>query len=427
MAQQNIVPRLPIQTLLQLLRFLTSTTRLRLTILLTFFSILSPVISSSATSTTRSYPSSHPVSSTIQKGFNYASTTDFSSNFTMARSLNFTSARLYTMIEPSTTADPISAIPAAISTNTTLLLGLWASAGSDAFSSELSALESAISTYKQPFVNLIVGISVGSEDLYRYGSQQQTQTQNPGVNADTISSYVDRTREVLHNTENGIAEDVPIGHVDTWGIWRDFPGIETVIEKIDWIGMNTFPYWQSNDDNSPSNGKSLFDEAYQATLKFKKEVWITETGFPVLGNRSGESTPSTNNAQKYWRDVGCGELFGSVNTWWYTLQDEGSTGSEPSFGIVGKNGSVLFDLSCKGVGKQSDDDDTETSSASSSTSSGANPQTGAGTATTTLASATANAAAGSRWKWRWRSADISPLARSSRVVKLLASATFFYI
>ena len=45
-----------------------------------------------------------------------------------------------------TTSDVISAIPAAISTKTSLLLGLWASGGDVGFANELTALKAAISS-----------------------------------------------------------------------------------------------------------------------------------------------------------------------------------------------------------------------------------------------------------------------------------------
>merc|ERR1711939_520708 len=69
------------------------------------------------------------------RGFNYASQGQsydgFASQFKTAASLagadDFTSARLYTMIQEGTTNTPIDAIQAAIDTNTTLLLGLGGS------------------------------------------------------------------------------------------------------------------------------------------------------------------------------------------------------------------------------------------------------------------------------------------------------------
>lgn len=110
------------------------------------------------------------------KGFNYGSTfsngapkqqSDFEAEFSAAQKLagapGFTSARLYSMVQPGSASDSIAAIPAAINTKTTLFLGLWASAGDAAFDNELTALKSAISTYGDAFTTIVDGISVGME------------------------------------------------------------------------------------------------------------------------------------------------------------------------------------------------------------------------------------------------------------------------
>lgn len=67
---------------------------------------------------------------------------DFTDQFNAAKELpgtdgQFTSARLFTMIQGGSDGDIISAIQAAIDTDTTVLLGLWASAGQEAFDGEL--------------------------------------------------------------------------------------------------------------------------------------------------------------------------------------------------------------------------------------------------------------------------------------------------
>lgn len=114
------------------------------------------------------------------QGFNYGSAftdgsaitqRDYENRFSTAQQLvgasGFTSARLFTMIQAGSTNTPTQAIPAAISTKTSLLLGLFLSSDTAVFNNELDALRSAIATYGQEFIDLIAGISVGSEDLYR--------------------------------------------------------------------------------------------------------------------------------------------------------------------------------------------------------------------------------------------------------------------
>jgi len=164
-------------------------------------------------------------------GFNAGSTftdgsakqqSDFVAEFNRAKSLpgtngEFTSARLYTMIQGGTTDTPISAIPAAIDTQTTLLLGLWASAGQADFTNELTALTSAISQYNTSFTSLIAGISVGSEDLYRNSPTGiLANGYNAGAQPTDIVSFIGQIRAAIAQTP---ASGLPIGHVDTWTAW----------------------------------------------------------------------------------------------------------------------------------------------------------------------------------------------------------------
>ncbi|KAK5134797.1 hypothetical protein LTR04_004662, partial [Oleoguttula sp. CCFEE 6159] len=168
-------------------------------------------------------------SAQVYKGFNYGSTftndaakvqADFQNEFTTAQRLvgtsGFSSARLYTMIQGGTTNTPIEAIPAAIATKTTLLLGLWASAGQANFNNELAALSSAIKTYGTAFTDLIAGISVGSEDLYRISPTGIINLSGAGAQPADVANYIGQVRSLVAGTG---ASGKPIGHVDTWTAW----------------------------------------------------------------------------------------------------------------------------------------------------------------------------------------------------------------
>jgi len=296
------------------------------------------------------------------QGFNYGATntdnspttqSQYQDRFTTAQNLvgasGFASARLYTMIQAGTTNTPTEAIQAAIDTKTTLLLGLWGSGGQSGINNELAALSSALSQYGSAFTSLIVGISVGSEDLYRISPTGVENMSGVGTGPDVISSYISQVRSAIANTG---ASSKPVGHVDTWTAWVNSSNV-AVISASDFIGMDAYPYFQNTMTNAIDNGYSLFFAAYDATVSVAggKQVWVTETGWPVSGPTSNLAVPSLQNAQTYWDAVGCGRLFGRVNTWWYTLQDAFPTTPNPSFGIVGStlSNNPLFDLSCSGV------------------------------------------------------------------------------
>jgi len=181
-------------------------------------------------------------------GFNYGSTftdgsakqqSDFEAEFNRAKSLQgtngeFTSARLYTMIQGATADTPISAIPAAINTQTTLLLGLWASAGQADFTNEVTALTSAINQYGTAFTSLIAGISVGSEDLYRVSPTGIENDSGAGANPADLVNYINQVRSAISGTS---ASGASIGHVDTWTAWVNGTN-DAVISAVDWLGMD---------------------------------------------------------------------------------------------------------------------------------------------------------------------------------------------
>lgn len=101
--------------------------------------------------------------------------------------------------------------------------------------------------------------------------------------------------------------------------------------------------------NGIDNGPQLFFDAYDATVGAAggKDVWITETGWPVSGPVSGQAEANVKNAKYFWDKVACPSL-GKINTYWYTLQDSYPNTPSPSFGVLGTNLGTkpLFDLSC---------------------------------------------------------------------------------
>jgi len=310
------------------------------------------------------------------QGFNYGSTKtdgsfmyeqDFQDKFSTAKNLvgtsGFASARLYTMIQGgSSTNEPTQAIAAAITEDTSLLLGLWASGGQDGINAEIIALKAAISKWGDDFTSRVVGISVGSEDLYRVSPTGIAAKSGYGAEPSELVSYIKQVRSAIAGTSLSGAQ---IGHVDTWTSWVNGSN-SAVAENCDWIGFDAYPYFQNSMSNGIGSGKQLFNDALEATKKAVggKDVWITETGWPVSGPTENLAIPSTENAETYWQEVGC-PLFGNVNTWWFTLQDSDPSVPSPSFGIVGSSLSTkpLFDLSCNA--KSSSSSASKSSSASS--------------------------------------------------------------
>lgn len=268
---------------------------------------------------------------TVILGFNAGATddtnkpktqADFEKEFKTAKSLqgapgNFTTIRLYSNIQAGTDNTPIAAFPAAIATNTKLLLGIWAS-GTTNVDNELNALQAAIKQYGTKLTDLVVGISVGSEDLYRVSEPGIRNKSGVGNSAEMIVKFIKDTRSKLAGT--ALAK-IKVTHVDTWTAWVNTSN-KAVIDNVDFLAVNAFPFYESEKDNQISNAGSLLSSAISATegVAQGKDVWITETGWAYSGPAFGAAQATVDNAGKYWKEVGCA-LFGKRNVFWYTLRD----------------------------------------------------------------------------------------------------------
>jgi glucan endo-1,3-beta-D-glucosidase len=272
---------------------------------------------------------------------------DFEKEFKTAKSLqgapgNFSTVRLYSNIQWETKDTPIAAFPAAIATNTKLLLGIWAS-GTDNIDSELKALNAAIEEYGSKLTDLVVGLSVGSEDLYRVSEPGIRNKAGVGNDAASIVKFIKTARQKLASSP---LKDVKITHVDTWTAWVNGSN-KAVIDEIDFLSVNAFPFYESELDNTIGNAGSLLASALQATegVANGKDVWITETGWAYKGPAFGAADSTVDNAGTYWKEVGCA-LFGKWNVFWYTLRDA-NPANEVKFAITDNlSTKARFDLSC---------------------------------------------------------------------------------
>jgi glucan endo-1,3-beta-D-glucosidase len=336
---------------------------------------LTALIASIATAKTADMP-------TGLRGFNsgafktdYSSkmASDFEEEMTTAQNLVgspgvFNSMRLYTNIQDGTKDTPISAFDAAIKTNTTLLLGIWCSDVTN-IDAELKALMSAINDKGSALADLIVAISVGSEDLYRVSEAGIRNKAGVGTSPDKLLGFIRDTRAAIKGT---LLANVPVGHVDTWNVWTNTSN-QPVLDAVDFAGADLYPYYEDDKGNAFSNITNVWDYTYglvsKATKKAGKPLWVTETGYPTTGPKWGEAVPSLNNAAEYWQEIGCNRLFADgVNTWWYNLRDS-NPDNKQSFAITDDlNTTPKFDLTCsaksgapapvnKNGGEESDDGD----------------------------------------------------------------------
>ncbi|KAF2454089.1 glycoside hydrolase family 17 protein [Lineolata rhizophorae] len=249
---------------------------------------------------------------------------DWETAFTVMQSQPgyFTSFRLFASSDCDTLA---RAVPAAISTGSQLLVGVWATDDGH-FGAEKAALEAAINQYGTDWM---IAISVGSEDLYR---------------GDISGDYMAQKIYDVRGMVRAMGVDKEVGHVDTWTAWVDAAN-EVVITACDFVGMDGYPYFQgATIEQAPEVFWQSVTDTRNAVNRVKPGtwVWVTETGHPVSGDNFGPSVASVSNAQSYWNRVAC-ECFNSVHVFWYAYQDYNSN---PSFGVIDANLNSIYDLSC---------------------------------------------------------------------------------
>jgi glucan endo-1,3-beta-D-glucosidase len=327
---------------------------------------------------------------------------DFEAEFTTAQNLvgapgKFNAVRLYTNIQAYSQDDPIQAFQAAIKTNTSILLGVWAS-GTTSIDNEINALKKAVDQYGQPFIDLVIAVSIGSEDLYRNSVVGISNKAGIGNQPEAIVGFINDFRNAFANTP---LASKPIGHVDTWDVWPNATN-NPVLDAVDWIGVDEYPYFENGKGNDIKNAPALFDKAYNAVVAVagSKPVWVTETGWPVSGPNWDQAVPSVANAQYYWDNIGCRSLFGKIATFWYTLRDANTTDA-PSFEITQDLSTTpTFNLTCpttfdvpSTTGSGSSNSSTKSGTSSDDSSNGSGSSSSSGSAASPSSSKNASARA----------------------------------
>jgi len=252
-------------------------------------------------------------------------------------------------------------------------LGIWCS-GTTSIQNDLTALQTAITQYGDKFAKLVIGISVGSEDLYRNSATGVANKAGVGADPKVVAGFISQVRSTIKGTS---LASVPVGHVDTWDVWGNSSNA-AVVDAIDFLGTDAYPFFESNrGDNSIGQAVPLWNQALQASLAAAngKPVWITETGWPYDGPNWGQAVPSTANAKTYWDEVGC-SLFGKMNTFWFTLRDT-NPDDKNQFAITDNLSTTpRFNLTCPAV--QASASTTTSSSTASATGSSSSSAVGGG-------------------------------------------------
>ncbi|PHH90997.1 hypothetical protein CDD83_2018 [Cordyceps sp. RAO-2017] len=275
---------------------------------------------------------------------------DYRDEFLAAKSLpgtdgKFTAVRLFTCLKPESKDELLPAFAAAVETNTSMLLGIWTS-GTKSIDNEIKGLKRAIEKWGDKFTKLVVGMSIGSEDLYRASEDGVKNKAGIGNSVENIIGFVEKYRKEMNDTP---LARVPVGHVDVWKVWRNQSN-KALADTLDFVGLDAYAYYENDLDNTITNASALFDMSFNATrgtVGADKPIWITEIGWPSSGPDWGKGVSSVKNAKYFWDEVGCRKLFNKMPTFWYILRDS-NPDNKMKFAVAEKGNlnKPVFDLSC---------------------------------------------------------------------------------
>ena len=137
---------------------------------------------------------------------------------------------------------------------------------------------------------------------------------------------------------------IPVGYVDAY---YEFTARPKITEACDVILANCYPYWEAcHMDYSLMYMKQMFYQAMQAGGG-KKQVIISETGWPSEGEDYNGAQPSMENAVKYFLNTQLWSEKENIDIFYFTSFDEswkvGAEGDVGAYwGIWDKNEIIKY-------------------------------------------------------------------------------------
>jgi len=185
---------------------------------------------------------------------------------------------------------------------------------------------------EEEILNLIQVAKEGHADIVAVGNELLLREE---LHEDQLIEYINRVKKEL--------PDIPVGYVDAYYIFRDYP---TVADACDVILSNCYPFWECcSIEYSLDYMKHMYQIA--KTVAKGKRVIITETGWPTIGEKYGGAQPSYENAMRYFIETYEWAKEDDIDIFYFSsfdedwkVTDEGEYGS--SWGIWDKNGTNKF-------------------------------------------------------------------------------------
>ncbi|WP_166959415.1 MFS transporter [Yeosuana marina] len=157
-------------------------------------------------------------------------------------------------------------------------------------------VQSLIKLIKEDLVDIA---AVGNEVLYRGELSEQT-----------IINSINLVKKASKNT--------PVGYVDAY---YEFINRPQLVAACDVILANCYPYWEGADIKIAG---FYLQEMYHKTVEAAqgKKVIITETGWPSIGERTGDAEPSKGNVMTYYIKTQLWAENENVDVFYFSSFDE---------------------------------------------------------------------------------------------------------
>jgi len=264
-------------------------------------------------------------------------TTDYEADFdAIAKN---SAARLVRMYSASDCYSASNVLPAAKAKNFKVVLGIWPDVPTS-YNQDLGN----ISTYAPQYKDVVWGVSVGSETMYR-----------KNFTGAQLASKIQDVNNTLHG-------QFRLGTADTWNTYADGTADDLIKSGPDFLFANAFAFWQGSTINNASH--TYLDDIAQAFQHVesvagigKIDLWTGETGWPTNSTETYEQAQGgLANTQQFWKQGICTMLTWGYNVFVFEAFDEpwkpasigldGASADETHWGFMNADRTTKFPLQC---------------------------------------------------------------------------------
>ncbi|KAJ8563952.1 hypothetical protein ON010_g7395 [Phytophthora cinnamomi] len=218
-------------------------------------------------------------------------------------------------------------LPAAKNAGLQVHLGIWTTKSHDYLLKEKAKLASLID--KGLYDNNVIGLSVGSETIYR-----------KEITANTAISYMNEIRSYLRSR----GKNTPVTIADVIDIYYDNP---QMVGAVDYVSVNEFAFWEGVDVNEGAAKTLDRIRAIRVTAaKKNKRMVLSEVGWSSDGHNAKTGVSSPANQAKFFSDFFQVARATNMEYYWFTAFDSqwrvtnGDDVVEANFGVFKEDDSM---------------------------------------------------------------------------------------